>query len=87
MTSSASHRSTPALYIILALVLLACLWAGWRDFDPWVPRDEVRENIRSTIRGVIQILIQFVVPGAIIVFFGKETVAKIRGSRASSEEV
>ena len=82
MTSADTlHRSKPWwLYAILSLVLLACLWVGWRDFDPWVPQDDVRESIRSTIRRVIQVLLQFAIPGAIIIFFGKEIVAKLRGS-------
>ena len=79
MTSnSTSHRSKLWLYILLAVVLLACLWVGWRDFDPRIPQSEVRENIRSTIREVIQLLVQFVIPGAILIFFGKEALAKLR---------
>ncbi len=72
------HRSKPVLYLILAIVLFACLWIGWRDFDPWIPQDEVRENIRLTIRWVIQVLIQYVIPGAIIIFFCKEALTKLR---------
>jgi hypothetical protein len=50
MSADASSRSKWGLYIVLAMVLLGCLWVGWRDFDPWTPQDEVRENIRWTIR-------------------------------------
>ncbi|NCT66005.1 MAG: hypothetical protein GXC76_00015 [Rhodanobacteraceae bacterium] len=70
------------LYAVLTCVLLACLWIGWRDFDPWVPQDEVRENIRSTVRWLIQLLVQYAIPGGILIFFGKEVLARLRNSGA-----
>ena len=72
------------LYAILALVLVACLWVGWSDFNPWIPQDEIRENIRFTTRWVIQILIQYIIPGAIVMFFGKKAFEKMRGSHRRS---
>jgi hypothetical protein len=85
MTSvDTSYRSKPWLYAVLTLILLACLWVGWRDFDLWIPQDEVRENIRSTIRWAVQVLIQYAIPGAIVIFFGKEAIAKLRGKKRTS---
>ena len=84
MTDSTSRRSKFWLYAFLTLVLLACLWAGWRDFDPWLSQDEIREDIRSTIRRVIQALVQFVVPAAILFYFGAEAAAGLRGRRRKS---
>ena len=68
----ASQHHKHLLYIGLALVLLACWWIGWRDFDPNIAQELVRENIRSSIRGLIQISIQYIVPIAILVFFTSE---------------
>ena len=83
MTSvSTTHRSKFWLYVGLIFVFFVCLWVGWRDYNPMMPQNEVREMIRSNIRGVIQIFVQFVIPGAILVFFAKEGIAKIR-SRSS----
>ena len=83
MTSvSTTRRSKFWLYAGLVFVFFVCLWVGWRDFDPMIPQSEVREMIRSNIRRVIQILVQFVIPGAILVFFAKEGLAKLR-SRSS----
>lgn len=68
----ASHHHKHLLYIGLALALLACWWMGWRDFDPNIAQELVRENIRSSIRGLIQVSIQYLVPIAILVFFTSE---------------
>lgn len=84
MPNTASYRSKFWLYAVLAFVLLACLWAGWQDFDPWQSQDEIRENIRSNIRWAIQILIQFLVPAAILFYFGAEAVAKLRDKQRES---
>ena len=67
-----NSRRRYALYIGLALVLLACWWIGWRDYDPTLAQEVVRENIRASIRGLIQISIQYIVPIAILVFFTSE---------------
>jgi hypothetical protein len=79
MSNTASHRSKFWLYAFLAFVLLACLWAGWRDFDfdPWLSQGEIRENIRSTVRWAIQVLMQLLVPASILYYFGAEAVAAI----------
>jgi len=84
MTNSTSHRSKFWLYTFLTLVLVTCLWAGWRDFDPWLSQDEIREDIRSTIRLAIQVLVQFLVPAAILFYFGAEAAARLRGKRRKS---
>ncbi len=84
MSADASSRSKWGLYIVLALVLLGCLWVGWRDFDPWTPQDEVRENIRWTIRRGIQALVQYVIPGAILIVFGKEALTRPWGKQRTS---
>lgn len=86
MSNTASLRSKFSLNTFLAFVLLACLWAGWRDFDfvPWLSQEEIRENIRSTIRWAIQVLIQFLVPAAILFYFGAEAAAKLRERRRKS---
>ena len=62
------------LYIALVLIMAGCLWVGWRDFDPWLSQNDVRENIRSSIRGIIQITIQYAIPLAILVFFAREAI-------------
>lgn len=85
MTSvDTSYRSKLWLYAVLTLVLLACLWVGWRDFDFSIPQEEVRENIRSTIRWAIQVMVQYVIPAAIVIFFGKEAIAELRGKKRTS---
>lgn len=80
-SKDASHRSKLWLYAILALVLVVCLWVGWRDFDPRIPQNEVRENIQLTIRWGIQVLVQYVIPGAIVIFFAREALAKFRSKQ------
>ena len=79
-----SHRSRLWLYAILTLVLAACLWAGWRDVNPWIPQDEVRQEVRLTVRWVIQVLVQYVLPAAIIVFFSKAALSRMRGKQRGS---
>ncbi len=61
-----------------ALGLLTCLWIGWRDFDPNVPQDIVRETIRATPRLIIQLLVQYIVPFALAAFLVTELMAKLR---------
>jgi hypothetical protein len=78
MSPTEQRRSKLPLYVILGLALVACLWIGWRDHNPWIPQDVVRANIRSTIRRVMQISVQFVIPGAIVAFFVGEAFGKLR---------
>lgn len=73
-----SHRNKLWLYAALTLILFACLWVGWRDFDPLISQGEIRESIRSNIRWAVQALVQYAIPGAIIIYFGKEAIAKFR---------
>lgn len=84
MSENALHRSKSWLYAFLAFVLLACLWAGWQGFDPWLSQGETREGIRSTIRWAIQVSIQFLVPAAILFYFASEVVAKLRDRQHKS---
>jgi hypothetical protein len=85
MPDTASHRNKFWLYAVLAFVLLACLWSGWKDFGPWQSQDEIRAGIRSNIRWAIQILIQFVIPAAILFYFGAEALARFRGTQRKSD--
>ena len=56
-------------YVVLALVLLACLWIGWRDHDPWLEQALVRQRIREWIRLGLQLAVQCAIPGAIALVF------------------
>jgi hypothetical protein len=81
IVQSTSHRRSGwRLYVLLGLALVGCLWIGWRDYDPRIPQEVVRESIRSTIRRVVQISVQYVIPGAIVVFFGQEAIARLRNN-------
>ena len=77
--SSTGYRSW-WVYSLAILALLECLWIGWRDFDPNLPQEVVRETIRSTPRLIIQLLVQYVVPMGLIVFLLAELGAKLRAS-------
>jgi serine/threonine protein kinase len=77
--SSRGNRSS-WVYSLTILVLLGCLWIGWRDFDPNLPQEVVRETIRSTPRRIIQLLVQYVVPIGLVAFLFAELVAKLRTS-------
>ena len=66
------------VYAVAILALLGCLWVGWRDFDPNVPQDVVRETIRATPRLVIQLLVQYVAPLLLGAFLLTEFIAKLR---------
>ena len=57
------------LYVVLALVLLVCLWIGWRDHDPWIEQALVRQRIREWIRLGLQLSVQYAIPGAIALVF------------------
>ena len=57
---------------ILCAALVLCLWIGWRDFDPWIARDDVREAIRLTIRRGVQIAVQFIAPGVLLALLVRE---------------
>jgi hypothetical protein len=81
-----SHDSKPYLYTVLSIALVACLWVGWYDFEPWIPQHEVRENIRSSIRWTIQFLVQDAIPAAIIIYFGREAYANCRAKQQSSKD-
>lgn len=67
--SPGARRRRLALYVVLALVLLACLWVGWRDHDPWIDQALVRQRIREWIRGSLQLLVQYAIPGGIALSF------------------
>ncbi|TKS55197.1 hypothetical protein E4582_10785 [Luteimonas yindakuii] len=67
--SPGARRRRLALYVVLALVLPACLWVGRRDHDPWIDQALVRQRIREWIRGSLQLLVQYAIPGGIALFF------------------
>ena len=73
-----------AKYVVLALILVLCLWIGWSDLDIQMSQNELRESIRSTIRRVIQFSIQFAIPAAILAFFAREALGWFR-SRAGQQ--
>lgn len=54
------------VHVALGAVLLACLWIGWHDFDPWMSQEAVRGSIRGFIRGAVQLLVQYLIPLAIL---------------------
>lgn len=74
-TTMATKKSKTAIYLMLALILAACVWAGWHDFDLRIPQEIVRENIRAGIRGTIQLAVQYFIPINILVYFAQEIVA------------
>ncbi len=78
MQATTPRRGRWPLFVLLGVVLVACLWIGWRDYDPRIPQEVVREGIRTTIRRIVQILVQFVIPGAIVAYFGQEAIARLR---------
>ncbi len=79
-------KSRVALYLLLALVFVACLWIGWHDVDLRVPQEIVRENIRSGIRGIIQLAIQYFIPANILVFLLQEIVLRSRAKSVRHQE-
>src|SRR5690606_14805181 len=70
------------VYAAAVLALLVCLWIGWRDFDPNVPQEVVRETIRATPRLFFQLLVQYVAPLVLVAFLVTELVARFRTNRA-----
>ena len=68
MTTAVQLRRR-AGYAGLVLVLLACLWIGWRDHDPWIEQALVRQRIREWIRLGLQLSVQYAIPGAIALAF------------------
>lgn len=70
-----AKRNKAGLYLMLALILVACLWIGWHDFNPWIQQEAVRENIRSGIRWTIQLAVQYFIPINILVYFAQEIIA------------
>ena len=70
MNPSALARGARVLALCAALVL--CVWIGWRDVDPWMARDDVREAIRLTVRRSVQIALQFVAPGVLLALLVRE---------------
>ncbi|WP_153039181.1 hypothetical protein [Microbulbifer sp. Q7] len=61
--------------VILFILLCVCLWVGWSDFQlvkPEVTQEEIRESIRFYIRTGFQIAVQYLIPLAILAYFGKK---------------
>lgn len=71
-TSVRIQKYQYVLYFVLVLTLLACGWIGWRDYDPYIAQEVVRNTIRASIRGLIQMAVQYIVPLAIVVYFANE---------------
>ncbi len=71
-----NYLSKPVLTnIVLLIVLGVCLWIGWSDFQlarPEVTQDEIRESIRFYIRAGFQVAVQYLIPLAILAYFGKK---------------
>ncbi len=67
-----SHRAHGWRVLALCAVLVLCVWVGWRDFDPWIARDDVREAIRLIVRRSVQIAVQFVAPGVLLALLTRE---------------
>ena len=76
MTSVRPVRWWRIVALVAALVL--CVWIGWRDFDPWIARDDIREAIRITIRRGVQIAVQFIAPGVLLALLVRELGAWFR---------
>lgn len=67
------------VYGILFIVLCICIWVGWSDHDfikPTVSQEEIRESIRHYVRTAFQISVQFVIPIAILGYFGKKLLSR-----------
>lgn len=59
------------IYFILLLILAACLWLGWSNFEfikPDVSQSEIRASIRDHIRSGLQTAVQVGLPVLIIVY-------------------
>lgn len=69
-------------YALAMVAFVACLWIGWRDFDPSISQDAVRETIRLGIRGVFQLAVQFVVPVALLLFIGHGLFAAVQARKS-----
>jgi len=66
--------------IILLVVFCICLWVGWSDFQlvkPEVTQEEIRESIRFYIRTGFQVAVQYLIPFAILVYFGKKLLNRV----------
>ena len=79
-----SFKPKPWLYIGLAIALLACWWVGWRDYDPYMAQEAVRENIRESIRWTIQLFVQYLIPVGIVIFLVKRVVLNSRSKLRKS---
>ena len=71
------------VYALLVIALGACLWVGWRDFDPHVPQETVRESIRLGIRGIIQLTVQYVLPVVILLVLVREALVGLHARRTA----
>ncbi|MEX2963465.1 hypothetical protein [Microbulbifer sp. TYP-18] len=63
------------LYALLFITFSICVWVGWSDHEfikPEISQEEIREGIRYYIRRGIQVFIQFLIPLAILGYFGKK---------------
>ena len=66
--------------ILLLIVLGVCLWIGWSDFQlvkPEITQEEIRESIRFYIRAGFQVAVQYLIPAAILAYFGKKLLKSV----------
>ena len=79
---SEAVRKSAWVYGVAAVALGACLWIGWGDFDPQVPRATVQAAIRATPRGLVQLLVQWLAPIGLLLFLGRGLYARLRPPQA-----
>jgi hypothetical protein len=75
---SETVRKSAWVYVAAAVALGACLWIGWGDFDPYVPRATVQAAIRATPRGLLQLIVQWLAPIGLLLFLGRGLLAQRR---------
>lgn len=66
--------------VILLIVLCVYFWSGWSDFqlDKFeVTQEEVRDPISFYTRDAFQVTIQYLMPLAILTYFGKKLLNRV----------
>ncbi len=78
---STNARKPVWVYLAVFAALVASIWIGWGDFDPYVPQQVVKDTIRAAPQKIVQFLVQFVAPVLLIGFLAKEGLAFARSRR------